>query len=113
MAARGPFSKGGDCKLVLRRKPKKRYLSIMHQGKDTDALDSLARRCAELFGQMTLEKAGMRQMRSVEGVIVVRCRLDQLHAVIVAIALCDPPMVLLDMAGNIGRLMKRLPMQQF
>jgi RNase P/RNase MRP subunit POP5 len=98
----------GDCKIVLKRKPKKRYLSILHQGRDVQALESITQRCAALFGQVAVEKAGLRIMHSYPNVIVVRCRLNQIHAVLISIALASPAMVSLDMSGNVGRLKKRL-----
>lgn len=100
--------KEGDYEIVLRRKPKKRYLAVMHKGLDTDALNSISRRCKELFGQMTLEKASMRLMRSHTDVIVFRCRLGQIHPILVSIALADPPMIAIDMSGSIARLKIRI-----
>ena len=98
----------GDYEIVLRRKPKKRYLSVMHKGQDLQAFESISRRCKELFGHMTLEKAGLRLMHVHEDVIVIRVRLPQIHAVLVSIALADPPMVTIDMSGSISRLRTKL-----
>ena len=98
----------GDHEIVLKRKPKKRYLSVLHKGQDLEAFESISRRCRELFGYMTLEKAGLRLVHSEDDVIIVRVRLPQIHAVLVSIALADPPMVTIDMSGSISRLRTKL-----
>jgi RNase P/RNase MRP subunit POP5 len=92
---------------LLRRKARSRYLSVLHSGRDADAVELLSRRCAELFGEITLEKAGLRLMSSNDGVIIVRCSLREMHAVLVSIALVDPPMLSLGMSGTISRLKQR------
>lgn len=97
----------GEREIVLRRKAKKRYLSIMHAGRDLDALDSLSNRCVELFGHVVLERAGLRLIKSYDDVMILRCRLEQLHPILICIALSDPPMVSLDLSGSLRRLRKR------
>jgi RNase P/RNase MRP subunit POP5 len=106
VAERCPVAEGVG-EIVLRRKPKKRYLALMHGGRDVDALDSLTKRCIELFGHVVVEKAGLRLMRSDDDIIIVRCRLSQIHHFLVGVALTDPPLVAVDMSANIGRLRKR------
>ena len=106
MAQWCPFAEGVG-EIVLRRKPKKRYLTLMHGGRDVDALDSLTKRCTELFGHIVVEKAGLRLMRSDGDLVIIRCRLSQIHQVLVGVALTDPPLVAVDMSATIGRLQKR------
>lgn len=101
------FAKG-DPSIVLRRKPRRRYLSILHSGSNADSLDVLSRRCADLFGEITLEKAGLRLMSSDDGMIIIRCSLPQIHSILVSIPLVNPPMVCLGMSGSISRLKKRV-----
>ena len=102
----------GDCEIVLRRKPKKRYISIMQKGRDFEAVDIISRRCTELFGHVTLEKSGLRLLHSYPDVIIVRCRLSQIHPILVSIALASPPMVTLDMSSNLNRIRKRLELEK-
>jgi hypothetical protein len=40
--------------------------------------------------------------------MIIRFRLSELHAVLLSVALVNPPMVTLDLSGNLGRLGKRL-----
>jgi RNase P/RNase MRP subunit POP5 len=93
---------------MLRRKPKKRYLAIMQKGRDVDTLDLITKRCVELFGHVIAEKAGLRLMRSEGDFMIVKCRLDQVRKVLVAIALTDPPIVSVDMSASVNRLRKRI-----
>jgi RNase P/RNase MRP subunit POP5 len=93
---------------MLRRKPKRRYITILHKGRDVEALQIIERRCAGLFGETTLEKANLRLLRSYPDVILVRCRLSQIHPVLMSVTLANPAMVTLDMSGSISRLKKRL-----
>ena len=94
---------------MLRRKPKRRYLLIWHATiKDTEAVEILRRRCAELFGHVTVEKAFLRQMRSFGDRILLSVNLSELHPVLVSISLCHPPMVVLDMSGSLRQLEQRI-----
>lgn len=80
----------------------------MQDGKNVDTLDSLTKRCVELFGHVVVEKAGLRLMRSHGDFVIIKCRLDQVSKVLVAIALTDPPMVSVDMSASVNRLRKRI-----
>jgi RNase P/RNase MRP subunit POP5 len=91
---------------MLRRRAKTRYLTIMHGGQVVNAaVNSITRRCIELFGHVVAEKASIRLVRS-DGAttIIIKCRLEQLDNVLAAIALTDPPVVTLDMSATIKRL---------
>jgi len=106
MATDSDIKKSND--LMLKRKAKKRYVSIMHGGRDIDSVDALTRRCSDLFGTIATEKAGLRLICSDENVIVIRCRLVKLNEVLVAIALTDFPLLTLDISASLRRLKRRL-----
>ena len=94
---------------MLRRKPKRRYVLIWHASiKDIESVEILRRRCAELFGLVTVEKASIRQMRLFGDRIVLSVNLPQLHQVLVSISLCHPPVVVLDMSGSLRQLEERI-----
>ncbi|HEX7033438.1 MAG TPA: Rpp14/Pop5 family protein [Nitrososphaera sp.] len=90
---------------MLNRRPKRRYLSIRHTGQSSDVIVSaISKRFAELFGSIAAERAAIRFVKSEGNTTVIRCRLNQLDNVLVAIAMADPPVVTLDMSGSIKRL---------
>lgn len=93
---------------MLKRKPKKRYICVTHGGSSAEAIDALSKRFSELFGSIALERSGLRLMRAESGMIIVRCGLPEVHAILVTIALMDPPMVAVGMSGSIRRLGRRL-----
>jgi len=92
--------------IVLRRRAKRRYLSIMHGGPAADIVCLIIKRHAELFGSIATERAGMRLMRSDGSMAIIKCRLEQLDSVLATIALVDPPMVTLGSSGSIKQLTK-------
>ncbi len=91
---------------MLRRRAKRRYLSIMHSGQAVDAVNSIEKRHTELFGSISTERAGIRLMRSDSSMAIIKCRLEQLDSVLTAIALADPPIVTLGNSGSIRQLTK-------
>lgn len=92
---------------MLKRRAKRRYLSVMHAGQAGDAVSAITKRCSELFGSIAAEKAAIRLVKSNDATII-KCRLDQLDNVLVAIALTDPPAATLDMSGSMKQLQRRL-----
>lgn len=92
---------------MLNRRAKRRYLSVIHAGQASDAVNAIAKRCSELFGSIAAEKATIRLVKSNDATII-KCRLDQLDNVLVAIALADPPAATLDMSGSMKQLQRRL-----
>ncbi len=93
---------------MLNRRPKRRYLLIRHACPSSDIIVSaISKRFAELFGSIAAERASIRFMRSQDHTTIIRCRLNQLENVLVAIALTNPPVVTLDMSGSIKRLGRR------
>lgn len=91
---------------MLRRRAKRRYLSILHGGQATDAVDLITKRCSELFGSVSAEQASIRLVRSGD-VTVIKCRLAQLDHVLAAIALSNPPVLSLGMSGSVKQLLQR------
>ena len=92
---------------MLRRRAKRRYLSVIHEGQAGDAVNAITRRYSELFGSIAAEKAAIKPVKSNDATII-KCRLDQLDDVLIAVALTDPPMVTLDMSGSVKQLRRRL-----
>jgi RNase P/RNase MRP subunit POP5 len=92
---------------MLKRRSKRRYLCIMHSGEANDSVNAVIRRFSELFGSIATEKAAIRLVRSSTNEAIIKCRLEQLNNVLVAISLTDPPAVTVDMSGSIRRLQRR------
>lgn len=92
---------------MLKRRAKRRYLSILHEGQANDAVNDISKRCSELFGSIATEKAAIRLVKSEDGMTKIKCRLDQVDNVLVAIALVNPPVVTMDMSGSMKRLQRR------
>ena len=92
---------------MLKRRSKRRYLSIIHSGEANDSVNAVIRRFSELFGSIATEKAAIRLVRSSTNEAIIKCRLEQLNNVLVAISLTDPPAVTVDMSGSIRRLQRR------
>ncbi len=92
---------------MLKRRYKRRYVSIIHYGGTNDALNAITKRFCELFGSIAAEKADIRLMRSHTNQAIIRCRVQELDNLLVAVALSDPPAVTTDMSGSIKRLRLR------
>ena len=91
---------------MLRRRAKRRYLSLMHGGQAVDVVNSIVKRHAELFGSVATERAGIRLMRSNDTMTIIKCRLEQLDSVLATVALTDPPVLTLGESGSIKQLTK-------
>ena len=91
---------------MLRRRAKRRYLSLMHSGQAVDVVNSIVERHADLFGSVATERAGIRLMRSNDIMTIIKCRLEQLDSVLATIALTDPPVLTLGTSGSIKQLTK-------
>jgi RNase P/RNase MRP subunit POP5 len=91
---------------MLKRRFKRRYLYIMHDGKANDSVDAITKRFCELFGSIATEKAAIRLVRSNANQAIIKCRLGELDNVLVAISLTHPPAVTVDMSGSIKRLQR-------
>ena len=93
--------------MTLKRREKRRYISIIHQGKAEEAFSALERRHAELFGSVASARAALRLLGSAGNVMTARCSLLQVSTVLVAIALSDPAMATLDMSSSMKRMNRR------
>jgi RNase P/RNase MRP subunit POP5 len=80
----------------------------MHSGTANDAVSMIVKRCSELFGSISTEKAAIRLVKSVDNTTIIKCRLDQLENVLVTIALTAEPIVTLNMSGSMKRLLRKL-----
>jgi RNase P/RNase MRP subunit POP5 len=77
----------------------------MHTAPASEAVNSIIRRCSDLFGSVATENAAIRLVKSESNdVTIIKCRLDQLENVLVAIALSDPPVVTIGMSGSLKQL---------
>ncbi len=77
-------------------------------GGGMSALAAVQKRHAELFGSIALERAALRLIKDESRVVIMRCSLAEAEHVLVAIALCNPPIVTLDMSSSMKRLKRRL-----
>jgi RNase P/RNase MRP subunit POP5 len=92
---------------MLKRRSKRRYVSIMHAGGSSNSVNAITRRFSELFGTIAAEKAAIRLVQQGANESIIRCRLEQLENVLVAITLIDPPVVTIAMSGSIRQLRRR------
>lgn len=92
---------------MLKRRPKRRYLCIVHAGESTDSVNTIIRRFSELFGSIARERAAIRLVQRGTNESIINCRLEQLEKVLVAITLTDPPVVTIGMSGSVRQLRRR------
>jgi RNase P/RNase MRP subunit POP5 len=92
---------------MLKRRAKRRYLSLIHTGQASDVVSAIVKRYSELFGPIAAEKAAVRLVKLEGDLTIIKCRLDQLDNVLVAIALTDQPAATLDMSGSVKQLQRR------
>jgi RNase P/RNase MRP subunit POP5 len=92
---------------MLKRRSKRRYLSIMHAGESSNSVNAITKRFSELFGTIAAEKAAIRVVQQGANESIIKCRLEQLQNVLVAITLIDPPAVTIAMSGSIRQLRRR------
>jgi len=92
---------------MLRRRYKRRYLSVIHVGECTASVNAITKRFYELFGTVAAEKAAIRLVRQGANESIIQCSLDQIERVLVAITLVDPPAVTIAMSGTIRQLQRR------
>lgn len=97
---------------MLKRRSKRRYLSIMHAGQSSNSVNAITRRFSELFGTIAAEKAAIRLVQQGANESIIKCRLEQIENVLVAITLIDPPVVTIAMSGSIRQLRRRRQQQQ-
>jgi len=92
---------------MLKRRSKRRYLSIIHAGESSASVNAITKRFCELFGTIAAEKAAIRLVRQGANESIIKCRLDELEKVLVAISLIDPPVVTIAMSGSIRKLKRQ------
>ena len=92
---------------MLKRRSKRRYLSILHAGESSASVNAIIKRFCELFGTIAAEKAAIRLVRQGANESVIKCKLDELEKVLVAITLIDPPAVTIAMSGSIRQLQRQ------
>jgi RNase P/RNase MRP subunit POP5 len=92
---------------MLKRRAKRRYLSIIHAGESSASVSAITKRFCELFGTIAAEKAAISLVRQGANESIIKCRLDELEKVLVAITLMDPPMVTIAMSGSIRQLQRQ------
>jgi RNase P/RNase MRP subunit POP5 len=93
---------------LLKRREKRRYISVMHGCSASEASAAIEKRLQELYGTIALERASLKVVRPGEGVSVLRCSLGSEEKVLVAIALASRPVTTLDMSSSAKRLKRRL-----
>jgi RNase P/RNase MRP subunit POP5 len=89
---------------MLKRRPKRRYLSVVQADKSSDPLAAIKKRFSELFGTIATEKAALRLIEHRENEFIIKCAIEQLENVLVAIALTDPPVITINMSGTLKQL---------
>ena len=94
--------------MTLKRREKRRYISVIHGCPTDEAAAAIERRLQELYGTVVLERAALKTVKPGEGVTIFRCGLGSERNVLVAIALANPAMASLDMSSSVKRLKKRL-----
>jgi RNase P/RNase MRP subunit POP5 len=85
----------------------------MHAGDSTNSVNAITKRFSELFGTIAAEKAAIRLMQQGTNESIIKCRLEQLQNVLVAVSLIDPPAVTIAMSGSIRQLRRRRRQQYF
>jgi RNase P/RNase MRP subunit POP5 len=94
---------------MLKRRDKRRYLSIVHAGESSDSfVNAIIKRFSELFGSIATERAAIRLVQQEANESIIKCRLEQLENVLVTITLIDPPVVTIGMSGSIRQLRRRM-----
>jgi RNase P/RNase MRP subunit POP5 len=79
----------------------------MHAGESNDSVNAITKRFSELFGTIAAEKAAIMLVQQGANESIIKCRLEQLENVLVAITLIDPPVVTIAMSGSIRQLRRR------
>jgi RNase P/RNase MRP subunit POP5 len=92
---------------MLKRRSKQRYLSIKYADESGDSVNAIIKRFSELFGSIAAEKAAIRLVQQAENESIIKCRLEQIENVLVAITLMDPPIVTIGMSGSVKQLRRR------
>ena len=92
---------------MLKRRSKRRYISIFHRDVSSFSENAIKKRYCDLFGSIGVEKAAIRTVRSNANRATIKCRLEQLDNVLVAITFTYPSLLVLDVSGSIKRIEHR------
>lgn len=92
---------------MLKRRSKRRYLTVVQAEISSDPVARIKKRFSELFGTIATENAALTLIEHRENEFIIRCAIDQLENVLVAIALTDPPVITIDMSGTLKQLRGR------
>jgi RNase P/RNase MRP subunit POP5 len=92
---------------MLKRRSKRRYLCIMHADESSNSVNAITKRFTELFGTIAAQKAAIGLVQQGINESIIKCRLEQLENVLVAITLTDPPVVTIAMSGSLRQLRRR------
>jgi RNase P/RNase MRP subunit POP5 len=92
---------------MLNRRSKRRYVCILHVCEANDSVNAIKKRYSELFGSIGTEKAAIKLVRSNANRAIIKCRLEELDNVLVAITFTCPSPLVLDVSGSIKRLQFR------
>lgn len=94
--------------MTLKRREKRRYISLVHGCTSAEAALVVQRRLQELFGTIVLERASLKLTRSGDNLSIFRCTLGYEKKLLIAIALASKPMMVLDMSSNVRRIKRRV-----
>jgi RNase P/RNase MRP subunit POP5 len=94
--------------MTLKRRDKRRYVSLMHACSAAEVAAAIEKRLQELYGTTALEQASIKVVRPGDGVSILRCALGYERQLLVAVALAQLPVVSLDMSSSAKRLKRRL-----
>jgi RNase P/RNase MRP subunit POP5 len=89
---------------MLKRRSKRRYISIFYEDVSTFSAKTIKKRYCDLFGSIGVEKAAIRMVRSNANRAIIKCKLEQLDNVLVAITFTYPSLLVLDVSGSIKRI---------
>jgi RNase P/RNase MRP subunit POP5 len=92
---------------MLKRRSKRRYLSLVQADESTDPTNAIEKRFSELFGTIATDSADIRLIEQRRNAFIIRCAMADLENILVAIALTDPPVITVDMSGTIRQLRRR------
>jgi RNase P/RNase MRP subunit POP5 len=93
--------------MTLKRRDKRRYVSLVHSCSAAEAMAAVEKRLQELYGAIALERAALKVVWAGDDVSIFRCALGYERQLLVAVALASPSMATLDMSSSARRLKRR------
>lgn len=95
-------------RLTLKRQDKRRYILVTCRMDLQKSIDGLFERVSELFGTISLGRAALKIMVVDESYAIIRCSLGSFENVLVAMTLCNPPILSLSSSGTLAGLKKEM-----